>query len=198
MFTGLITDRGIIRRITRTGDVVMEIAPQSGHAFPLSMGASIACNGICLTVTEILPDHAFTATLSAETMRVTTAGLWREGDVINLEPSLRVGDRLGGHFVSGHVDGLAVALAATPVKDSTEWLFEVPESLAPFIAQKGSVTLDGVSLTVNSVLRNTFTVMIIPHTAEKTGFGTLPLLAKLNLEIDMLARYVARLREVAA
>ncbi|PZP85998.1 MAG: riboflavin synthase [Azospirillum brasilense] len=198
MFTGLITDRGTIERITHQGDVVMQIAPRSGTAFPLAMGASIACNGICLTVTEILPDHAFTVTLSAETMRVTTAGLWREGDSINLEPSLRVGDRLGGHFVSGHVDGLAVALSATPVHESTEWMFEVPESLAPFIATKGSVTLDGVSLTVNSVLRNTFTVMIIPHTAQETGFGTLKLLEKLNIEVDMLARYVARMREVNA
>lgn len=198
MFTGLITDRGSVRRIAPTGgDVVMEIAAASGDAFPLAMGASIACNGICLTVTEIKGAGVFCVTLSPETLRVTTAGKWREGDVMNLEPALAVGDRLGGHFVSGHVDGLAVALHKQEVSGSTEWLFEAPESLAKFIAPKGSITLDGVSLTVNSVEKNAFGVTIIPHTAQETGFGRLRLLEHLNLEVDMLARYVARLQECA-
>ena len=196
MFTGLITDRGTIRRIEQHGDVRIEIAPRRDD-FPLELGASIACNGICLTVAEILPDHAFTVTLSAETLRVTTAQRWQTGQLLNLEPALRVGDALGGHFVSGHVDGIAIAINATPIGDSTEWMFEAPSHLMRLIAPKGSITLDGVSLTVNQVLKNTFTVNIIPHTTTMTGFGELKLLDALNLEVDMLARYVAHLQENA-
>lgn len=198
MFTGLITDRGVIRRIEQRGDVTMQIAPRSAQQFPLALGASICCNGICLTVTSIAPDHSFTVDLSAETMRVTTAGQWTEGTMINLEPSLAVGDKLGGHFVSGHVDGLARAVAATPSGGSTQWEFETTPELAKFIATKGSVTLDGVSLTVNSVHGNIFGVNIIPHTAEVTGFANLAVGDALNLEVDLLARYVARLQESAA
>lgn len=194
MFTGLITARGQLRRIEQHGDVTMEIAAPA--ALPLSIGASIACNGICLTVVEILKD-SFTTQLSAETMRVTNACNWKVGSEINLEPSLAVGDRLGGHFVSGHVDGQAVAIHKEASGDSTVWTFEAPESLAKFIAPKGSVTLNGVSLTVNSVEKNLFSVNIIPHTAAVTGFGSLQLLERVNLEVDMLARYVARLQESA-
>lgn len=194
MFTGLITARGEIRRIEQHGDVTMEIAAPA--TLPLSIGASIACNGICLTVVEITKG-GFTTQLSAETMRVTNAGLWAVGSTINLEPSLAVGDRLGGHFVSGHVDGQAVAIHKEASGDSTVWLFEAPESLARFIAPKGSVTLNGVSLTVNTVEKNLFSVNIIAHTAAVTGFGSLQLLERVNLEVDMLARYVARLQESA-
>lgn len=194
MFTGLITARGHLRRIEQHGDVTMEIAAPS--TLPLSIGASIACNGICLTVVEILKD-SFTTQLSAETMRVTNASRWQVGNEINLEPSLAVGDRLGGHFVSGHVDGQAAAIHKEASGDSTVWTFEAPESLAKFIAPKGSVTLNGVSLTVNSVEKNLFSVNIIPHTAAVTGFGSLQLLERVNLEVDMLARYVARLQESA-
>lgn len=194
MFTGLITARGEIRRIEQHGDVTMEIAAPA--TLPLSIGASIACNGICLTVVE-MTTGGFTAQLSAETMRVTNAGLWTVGSILNLEPSLAVGDRLGGHFVSGHVDGQAVAIHKEASGDSTVWLFEAPESLARFIAPKGSVTLNGVSLTVNTVEKNLFSVNIIAHTAAVTGFGSLQLLERVNLEVDMLARYVARLQETA-
>lgn len=194
MFTGLISARGEIRRIEQHGDVTMEIAAPT--TLPLSIGASIACNGICLTVVEITKG-GFTTQLSAETMRVTNAGLWAVGSTINLEPSLAVGDRLGGHFVSGHVDGQAVAIHKEASGDSTVWLFEAPESLARFIAPKGSVTLNGVSLTVNMVEKNLFSVNIIAHTAAVTGFGSMQLLERVNLEVDMLARYVARLQESA-
>ncbi len=194
MFTGLITARGTVRRIEQHGDVTMEIAAPAN--LPLSIGASIACDGICLTVVEMVAG-GFTAQLSAETLRVTNAGNWKIGTEINLEPSLAVGDRLGGHFVSGHVDGQAVAIHRAPSGDSTVWTFEAPESLAKFIAPKGSVTLNGVSLTVNSVEKNLFSVNIIAHTAAVTGFGSLQLLARVNLEVDMLARYVARLQESA-
>lgn len=194
MFTGLIIARGQIRRIEQHGDVTMEIAAPA--SLPLAIGASIACHGICLTVVEILKD-SFTVQLSAETLRCSNAGNWKVGSEINLEPSLSVGDKLGGHFVSGHVDGQAVAIHTEKSGDSTIWTFEAPESLAKFIAPKGSITLNGVSLTVNTVEKNIFSVNIIPHTNEVTGFGTLKLLDKVNLEVDMLARYVARLQESA-
>ena len=194
MFTGLITARGTVTRIEQQGDVTMHIATPAD--FPRDLGASIACNGICLTVIDILPD-GFATQLSAETMRCTNAGAWQVGSEINLEPSLVVGDRLGGHFVSGHVDGLAVAIHTEPSGDSNVWTFEAPESLAKFIAAKGSVTLNGVSLTVNTVEKNLFSVNIIAHTSSVTGFGSMKLLDKVNLEVDMLARYVARLRERA-
>lgn len=194
MFTGLVTARGQLRRIEQHGDVTMEIAAPA--SLPLSIGASIACDGICLTVVEILTS-SFTVQLSAETLRCTNAGSWKVGTEINLEPSLAVGDRLGGHFVSGHVDGQAVAIHTEKSGDSTIWTFEAPESLAKFIAAKGSATLNGVSLTVNTVEKNLFNVNIIPHTAAVTGFGSLKLLDKVNLEVDMLARYVARLQETA-
>lgn len=194
MFTGLITARGTIARIEQHGDLTMEVA--APDSLPLAIGASIACDGICLTVVEIL-NGSFTVQLSAETLRCTNAGSWQVGSAINLEPSLAVGDRLGGHFVSGHIDGQAVAIHTETSGDSTIWTFEAPESLAKFIATKGSVTLNGVSLTVNTVEKNLFSVNIIPHTNDVTGFGNLKLLDKVNLEVDMLARYVARLQETA-
>lgn len=194
MFTGLIRTRGTIERIDQAGDVVMRIAAQD--ALPFALGASIACNGICLTVTEF-SERGFSVCLSQETLRCTTAKHWKTGDQINLEPALTMGDALGGHFVSGHVDGVARVLSRTPEGDSTVWEFEAPQELAKFIAPKGSVTLDGVSLTVNEVQGNRFRVNIIPHTAQVTGFGSLNAGDTVNLEIDLLARYVARLKECA-
>lgn len=195
MFTGLVSARGTIREIRQEGDTVMVIAPDDA-AFPLSMGASIACNGICLTVVRI-ENGTFTVQLSAETLRVTTAGAWQTGDLLNLEPSLSVGDKLGGHFVSGHVDGLASVASITPSGDSHVWEFAAPASLMKFIAPKGSVTLDGVSLTVNAVEGERFRVNIIPHTAQVTSFGSHRVGSAINLEVDLLARYVARLQESA-
>jgi len=196
MFTGLVKDQGIITRITREGDTVITIAPKL-KAFTYGIGDSISCNGICLTVAKMTPAD-FTVSLSAETMRVTTAGEWKENDLINLEPSLAMGDALGGHLVSGHVDAVTRVLHSQPYGDSKQWAFELPPALARFIAPKGSITIDGVSLTVNDVTQDRFSVMIIPHTAEATRFATLKAGDLVNLEIDMLARYVARQLEARA
>jgi riboflavin synthase len=193
MFTGLVSARGTVRHIEQQGDLVIEIAAPS---LSPKTGDSIACDGICLTVTELTAD-GFIVQLSAETLGLTTARNWKVGDSINLEPALAHGDKLGGHYVSGHVDGQAIAIASEKSGDSVVWTFEAPESLMRFIAPKGSVTLDGVSLTVNTVEKNLFSVNIIPHTQAATGFGSLQLLDKVNLEIDMLARYAARAQETA-
>ena len=163
----------------------------------IPLGASIACNGCCLTAVELGPDW-FAVTASAETLSKTTLGVWQTGTRINLERPLKVGDELGGHIVSGHVDGLGEVLAATPDQGSTRWRFRVPGGIARFIAPKGSVAIDGVSLTVNEVEGDTFGVNIIPHTAEVTGFGLLKVGDKVNIEIDTVARYVARLADYAA
>ena len=194
MFTGLIQAQGTIRHLEQQGDLLVEIHPDT-RDFPLALGASIACHGVCLTVTSITEDRAFTAQLSAETVRVTNAGSWLTGMRLNLEPSLKLGDELGGHIVSGHVDGLAKVVSKTPSGDSTVWEFEVPQAFAPFIAAKGSVALNGVSLTVNQVAGNRFSVNIIPHTAEVTCFSLLSVGDAVNLEVDPLARYVARMME---
>ncbi|MFZ4540262.1 MAG: riboflavin synthase [Rickettsiales bacterium] len=199
MFTGLIKTQGTIRRVDQRGDCMVTIA--MSEPFPAEVGDSICCQGICLTVIKI-NDNEFKVSLSAETMTRTVARDWAVGTVLNLEPSLSVGDALGGHFVSGHVDGLAHVVRSEKSGDSTIWEFEAPPHLARFIAAKGSVTLDGVSLTVNEVHeRNTptpvttFTVNIIPHTAKMTSFGQLKVGDAVNLEVDMIARYVARLAE---
>ena len=202
MFTGIITALGRVRAITPIGSdrdmrLVIAVAPDFLHAGPhgeVALGASIACSGCCLTAVEIGPD-SFAADASAETLAKTTLGTWAVGSPVNLERSLRVGDELGGHLVSGHVDGVGTTLSAVPENASTRWRFRVPAELARFIASKGSIAVDGVSLTVNDVADDTFGVNIIPHTAAMTRFGTLTQGAPVNLEIDMLARYVARLAE---
>ena len=202
MFTGIITARGTIRAITPIGDghdmrLVIATPPEFLHAGAhgaVALGASIACSGCCLTALDITHD-SFAADASAETLAKTTLGTWRVGSQINLERSLRVGDELGGHLVSGHVDGVGTTLSAVPENASTRWRFRVPADLARFIAPKGSIAIDGVSLTVNDVADDTFGVNIIPHTAAVTRFGTLQPGEPVNLEIDMLARYVARLVE---
>lgn len=196
MFTGLIQDQGTITRLTHEGDTVMVITPKT-KAFDYAVGDSIACNGICLTVTAFDKD-SFTVLLSPETLRVTTAGLWNLFDIVNLEPSLALGDRLGGHLVSGHVDGVARVIASEAQGDSTRWTFELPAALSKFIAPKGSITIDGVSLTVNEVSNDHFTVMIIPHTSQVTRFALLKPGDRVNLEVDMVARYIARQLEVRA
>ena len=209
MFTGLIQTTGTVRRIDQRGDRVMAIAMQ--EPFAAEVGDSIAVSGICLTVIKI-DGNMFKASLSAETLGCTTAGSWEVGTRVNLEPSLRVGDTLGGHFVSGHVDGIGRAVAQQKSGDSTVWEFEVTASLGRFIAAKGSVAIDGVSLTVNSVQDGSvmpalgaaaqnvtrFTVNIIPHTAEVTGFATMAVGQAVNIEIDLIARYAARLKETQA
>jgi riboflavin synthase len=196
MFTGLVQDQGIITNIAHEGDMAVTIAPK-GKRFSYAVGDSICCNGICLTVTEHTADN-FTVVLSAETLAVTTAEHWLKGDSVNLEPSLAVGDKLGGHLVSGHVDSVVDAIHSETWGEATEWTFELPKALAKFVAAKGSVTIDGVSLTVNRVEEDMFCVMIIPHTQSVTRFGALKPGDKVNLEVDMLARYVARQLELKA
>jgi riboflavin synthase len=205
MFTGLITGLGRVREVLPIGDgrdarfviaVPMDNPEWSGIA-GAKLGASIACSGCCLTVIERGPDF-FTVEVSAETLAHTTLGKWRPGSLINLEASLRLGDEIGGHLVSGHVDGLAEVTGATPENGSTRWRFLAPPALGRFIAPKGSIAINGVSLTVNEVQDQTggteFGVNIIPHTAEHTNFSGLQPGDPVNIEIDMLARYVARLQ----
>ena len=201
MFTGLIKTTGEIRRVDQRGDRILAISMH--EPFAAEIGDSIACSGICLTVIKI-DGNVFKVSLSAETLARSTAANWGTGTRINLEPSLRVGDAMGGHFVSGHVDGLGRTVRSEHIGDSTLWEFEVPGALGRYIAPKGSVTIDGVSLTVNEVRDNgtttapaatRFTVNIIPHTAAVTCFKTLAVGQMVNIEIDMLARYAARLKE---
>ncbi|HET6182982.1 MAG TPA: riboflavin synthase [Acetobacteraceae bacterium] len=197
MFTGIVTALGTVSAVRPIGagrDMRLVIdAPWAGTA-EIAIGASIACSGCCLTAVEIGPDW-FAADASAETLARTTLGSWRVGTKVNLERSLRLGDELGGHLVAGHVDGVGEALAATPDNGSIRWRFRVPRELARFIAVKGSIAVDGVSLTVNEAGSESFGVNIIPHTAEVTSFATLAPGDPVNIEIDMLARYVARLAE---
>lgn len=202
MFTGIVTALGTIREVQPIGGghdhrLIIGCAP----AFlttpaPVVLGASIACSGVCLTAVELGGDW-FAVEASAETLSKTTLGGWKAGTRVNLERPLRVGDELGGHLVAGHVDGTGEVLSATPENGSVRWRFRVPAEIAPYIAPKGSVAIDGVSLTVNEVDRETFGVNIIPHTAMVTTFGTLQPGARVNIEIDTMARYVARLREYA-
>jgi len=193
MFTGIVTDLGRVRRIERSGDTKYTIETRYDTA-GIPLGASIAHNGCCLTVIETGPD-TYVVQASAETLAVTTLGGWTEGTSVNLERALAVGDELGGHIVSGHVDGIAEVVGRHEDGEAVRFVFAVPPDLKAFIAPKGSVALDGVSLTVNEVEDDRFGVCIIPHTLEVTTFGTLAVGDRVNLEIDMLARYVARLLE---
>ena len=193
MFTGIITAKGHIQSVIDRGDRILRVGCD-WDCRQIALGASVAHSGICLTVIAT-DDHSFEVAASAETMSVTTLGDWQEGDVINLEQALKMGDELGGHIVSGHVDGFAEVASIEPVGDSHVVRFSAPSSLARFIASKGSVTLDGVSLTVNDVAGVEFSVNIIDHTWQMTTLGALQVGTHLNMEIDMLARYVARLAE---
>ena len=194
MFTGLITDVGRVRAVTSVGDRRIEIET----SFPIAeieLGASIACSGVCLTAIEF-GDNWFAVEASQETTSKTTVGDWQAGDALNLERSLRIGDELGGHLVFGHVDGVAEIAGRRTDGDSIRLSILAPDDLAPYIASKGSVALSGVSLTVNEVDGNRFGVNIIPHTADATTLGKLSAGDRVNLEVDMLARYVARQLEV--
>ncbi|HYH38508.1 MAG TPA: riboflavin synthase [Azospirillum sp.] len=191
MFTGIITDVGRVRSIERSGDTLFTIET----AFDMEtvpIGASIANNGVCLTVVDKGPGW-FAVQASGETLSKTTLGGWAEGTRVNLERALKMGDELGGHIVSGHVDGVARVVEVRPDGESVRLTFEAPADLEKFVAPKGSVALDGVSLTVNEVDGARFGVNIIPHTQVATTFGQLKPGDAVNMEIDMLARYVARL-----
>jgi riboflavin synthase len=191
MFTGIITDIGRLRRITRGSLAELTIAT-GFDTKAIAIGASIACSGACLTVIAV-EEGAFTVQASAETLARTTIGGWTKGRAINLEQSLRLGDEMGGHLVSGHVDGLATIVERRLEAESVRFTFTAPASLMPFVAPKGSVALDGVSLTVNEVAGTRFGVNIIPHTLAHTNFGEAQPGQQMNLEIDTIARYVARL-----
>jgi riboflavin synthase len=191
MFTGIITDVGRVRQLRRGELLELTIATTFDTA-AITIGASIACSGACLTVVAVEPG-AFAVQASVETLACTTIAEWEEGTPVNLEKPLRLGDELGGHLVLGHVDGTARIVERRPEAESVRFVFEAPEELAPFIAPKGSVALDGISLTVNEVAQNRFGVNIIPHTLACTNFGALQAGQRMNLEVDLIARYVARL-----
>ena len=199
MFTGIVTDIGEVLAVEERAEGLrrLTIGCAYDHA-SIAIGASIACAGVCMTVVATGRDggrDTFAVDAAAETLRLTTVGRWRTGTRINLERSLKIGDELGGHLVSGHVDGLAELASREDLTDMARFTLRVPKPLARFIAQKGSVTLDGVSLTVNEVGDQTFTVLIIPHTLSVTTFGALRNGDALNLEVDVMARYAARLMQ---
>ncbi len=194
MFTGIVTDVGKVRHIEKRGDTHVVIATEYDVG-QVDVGASIACSGICMTVVDKgnAKDRWFAVTASGETLARTTLSSWRVGDPVNLERPMRVGDELGGHIVTGHVDEVAEIVRVVPEGESTRMTFQIPLALAPFVAPKGSVALDGVSLTVNEVDGPRFGVNIIPHTFEVTTFSRAKPGVRVNFEIDLLARYVARL-----
>jgi riboflavin synthase len=198
MFTGIITDIGTITKVDQRGDLRLVI--RCGYDMAgVDLGASIACSGVCLTVVDKGTDW-FAVDASAETISKTASGMWTEGRRLNLERALKIGDELGGHIVTGHVDGIGTVTAVTPEGDSHRVMITIGAGIAPFIAAKGSVTVDGVSLTVNSVADNadgsaTFGLNIIPHTWSVTALGDLATGQAVNIEIDVLARYLARMQE---
>lgn len=197
MFTGIVTALGSVRYLVPPGtgdDMRLEIAAPWPDAASIPVGASIACSGCCLTAIAVA-SHWFTVQVSAETLAKTTIGQWRIGTRVNLERALRVGDELGGHLLTGHVDGIGETVSAVPDHESTRWRVRFPPELARFIAPKGSIAVDGVSLTVNEVDGDEFGVNVIPHTSAGTTFGQLFPGARVNIEVDLLARYVARLLE---
>ena len=208
MFTGIIVEVGTVLAIADQGDARVTIATRRNQ-HSIAIGASIACSGVCLTVVDkgTGADHAadtgwFAVDVSGETIRRTVPAQWQVGAALNLEPALKVGDELGGHIVTGHVDGVGEVVSITPEGGSRRIDFLAPVDLAPYIAAKGSITIDGVSLTVNSVAdqvdgRASFAINVIPHTAEMTTLGALFPGSAVNLEIDVLARYLMRMQSTA-
>jgi len=203
MFTGIVTAIGTIRETRKSGDLRAVIACPFDPA-GIAIGASIACSGTCLTVVDrggTAGDAWFAVDISAESVACTVPARWEQGTALNLEPALKLGDELGGHIVTGHVDGVGDVVAVTPDGDSRRIEFAIDAELAPYLASKGSITVDGVSLTVNDVTdlpdgTCRFAVNIIPHTAEVTTLGALVAGSKVNLEIDVLARYLKRMQSL--
>ena len=195
MFTGIVTAIGRVEaREARGADLTLTIAAEGVDLSGARMGDSIAVSGVCLTITH-LDGPRFRADVSRETLDLTTLGSLRQGSAVNLEPALKVGDALGGHLVSGHVDGLATLVGRHPDARSERYEFAVPHELARYVARKGSVCLDGVSLTVNEVSGTHFGVNLIPHTQQVTTLGQLAPGARVNLEVDLIARYLERLSQ---
>jgi riboflavin synthase len=199
MFTGIVTDVGEVVAVRARGEGLTRLKIACSYArASIVEGASIACSGVCLTVVGIGEEDGrtwFSVDAAAETLRLTTVGGWQHGTKINLERALKVGDELGGHIVAGHVDGLATLVKREDMTEMSRMTLRAPKPLARFIAPKGSVALDGVSLTVNEVDGDTFTVLIIPHTLQVTTLGALKADDQINLEVDLMARYAARLME---
>ena len=202
MFTGIVTDLGEVRSVHPRANNLSRITIFTRYPrAELIEGASVACSGVCLTVVDTGEEDGrvwFAADAAAETLAVTGVGRWRHGTRINLERPLKLGDELGGHLVAGHVDGLATLMTREDMTDMARFVLRAPHDLARFIAPKGSVALDGVSLTVNQVEGDTFSVLIIPHTLSVTSFGALREGDEVNLEIDTMARYAARLMEISS
>jgi len=199
MFTGIITDIGEVIAVEPRAPGLARLTIACGYdPDSIGVGASIACSGVCLTVVARDKEGNrgwFAVEAAAETLRLTTVGNWRRGTRINLERALKIGDELGGHMVAGHADGLAGVVTREDLTDMARFTLRAPQSLTRFIAAKGSVALDGVSLTVNEVADHTFSVLIIPHTLKVTTLGSLAAGDAVNLEVDLMARYVARLME---
>lgn len=203
MFTGIITAIGTVREAQKRGDLRLVIACPYDPA-GIAIGASIACSGVCLTVVEkggTAGDAWFAVDLSAESVSRSVPGRWDVGTRLNLEPALKLGEELGGHIVTGHVDGVGEVVSILPEGDSRRFTIRAPKELAPYLAPKGSITVDGVSLTVNDVADQSdgschFMLNIIPHTAEVTTLGGLAAGSKVNLEIDVLARYLQRMQSL--
>jgi len=199
MFTGLVSDIGEIIAVRERAEGLRRLAIACSYPrASISEGASIACAGVCLTVVETAEQGgrtSFAVDAAAETLKLTTVGRWQAGRRINLERALKLGDELGGHLVAGHVDGVAVVTARDELTDMLRLELRVPAELARFVAPKGSVALDGVSLTINEVAGDTFSVLIIPHTLKVTTLGGLAQGAEVNIEVDLMARYAARLVE---
>jgi riboflavin synthase len=200
MFTGIVTDVGEVRSVNPRAGNLHRVTIFCGYPrTQIVQGASIACSGVCLTVVDIGEEAGrtwFAVDAADETLRVTTVGRWRHGSRINLERPLKFGDELGGHLVAGHVDGIATVVAREDMKEMARFALRAPAELARFIAPKGSVALDGISLTVNAMEKDTFSVLIIPHTLQVTTFGALRKDENVNLEVDTMARYAARLAEM--
>ena len=199
MFTGIVTDIGEVIAATSRGEGLRRLRIGCHYdVTSIAMGASIACAGVCLTVVDTGVEgghHWFAVDAAAETLSITTVGTWGEGTRVNLERALKVGDELGGHIVAGHADGMAALADREDLTDMARLVWRAPASLARFIAPKGSVTLDGVSLTVNEVDDGTFSVLVIPHTLKVTTLGALAAGSAVNIEVDLMARYAARLTE---
>jgi riboflavin synthase len=195
MFTGIVTDVGEVLSVEERAEGLRRLTIACAYdPASIAIGASISCSGVCMTAVAT-GANSFSVDAAAETLKVTTVGRWKKVTRINLERSLKIGDELGGHLVSGHVDGLAELIQREDHADMARFTLRVPKPLARFIAQKGSVALDGVSLTVNDVIADTFSVLIIPHTLSATTLGALKVGDMLNLEVDVMARYAARLME---
>lgn len=192
MFTGIITDIGTITAISAQGTTKRYRVKSRSHADSMALGASIAHNGVCLTVIEKSGYH-YDIEASDESLRLTTMKHWVLGTTVNIERALKVGDELGGHWVSGHIDDVAKVTALTHKDGTVLWEFTAPQNLMPYIAKKGSVALNGTSLTVNDVTDRTFTVTMIPHTLVETTWGQVKLHDEVNIEVDVLARYAAKL-----